>query len=118
MDRNNARVANLYDALHPAVLRALYQLGQQAQALQFPISICGELGGEPAGVLLLAAMGFRRFSMNSSNLARIKWLLRRVELADLELLLPEVLCCHSPKQVRLQVQRFLEHKQLLTQLRA
>lgn len=118
VDRNNARVANLYDALHPAVLRALYQLGQQAQALQFPISICGELGGEPAGVLLLAAMGFRRFSMNSSNLARIKWLLRRVELADLELLLPEVLCCHSPKQVRLQVQRFLEHKQLLTQLRA
>ena len=118
VDRNNARVANLYDALHPAVLRALYQLGQQAQALQFPISICGELGGEPAGVLLLAAMGFRRFSMNSSNLARIKWLLRRVELADLALLLPEVLCCHSPKQVRLQVQRFLEHKQLLTQLRA
>ncbi|MFN3711035.1 MAG: phosphoenolpyruvate--protein phosphotransferase, partial [Alishewanella aestuarii] len=117
VDRNNARVANLYDALHPAVLRALHQLGQQAQALQFPISICGELGGEPAGVLLLAAMGFRRFSMNSSNLARIKWLLRRVELSELALLLPEVLCCHSPKQVRLQVQRFLEHKQLLTQVR-
>ena len=118
VDRNNARVANLYDALHPAVLRALYQLGQQAQALKFPISICGELGGEPAGVLLLAAMGFRRFSMNSSNLARIKWLLRRVDLSELALLLPEVLCCHSPKQVRLQVQRFLEQKQLLTQVRA
>lgn len=118
VDRNNARVANLYDALHPAVLRALYQLGQQAQSLKFPISICGELGGEPAGVLLLTAMGFRRFSMNSSNLARIKWLLRRVDLSELALLLPEVLCCHSPKQVRLQVQRFLEQKQLLAQVRA
>ncbi|MDP5207748.1 phosphoenolpyruvate--protein phosphotransferase, partial [Alishewanella sp. SMS9] len=118
VDRNNARVANLYDALHPSVLRALYRLGQDAQALHFPISICGELGGEPAGVLLLAAMGFRRFSMNSSNLARIKWLLRRVELAELQQLLTEVLQCHSPKQIRAEVQRFLEQKQLLTKLRA
>lgn len=118
VDRNNAGVANLYDALHPSVLRALYQLGQQAKALQFPISICGELGGEVAGVLLLAAMGFRRFSMNSSNLARIKWLLRRVELSELEQLLPAVLGCHSPKQVRLHVQQFLEQRQLLTQLRS
>lgn len=118
VDRNNAMVASLYDAKHPAVLRALYQLGTQAKALQFPISICGELAGEPGGVLLLSAMGFTRFSMNSSHLAKIKWLLRRVELSELTLLLQSVLVCHSPKQVRQQVQRFLEQKQLLSQLRA
>jgi phosphotransferase system enzyme I (PtsP) len=118
VDRNNPRVGNLYDAMHPAVLRALNQLGQQAQGLQFPISICGELAGEPMGVLILAAMGFNSFSMNHSNLAKIKWLLRRVELSELQLLLPEILACQSPKQVRLQVQRFLDQKQLLNQLRA
>lgn len=118
VDRNNPRVGNLYDAMHPAVLRALNQLGQQAQGLQFPISICGELGGEPLGVLTLAAMGFNSFSMNHSNLAKIKWLLRRIDMAELRLLLPDVLACQSPKQVRVLVQRFLDQKQLLNQLRA
>lgn len=118
VDRNNPRVGNLYDAMHPAVLRALNQLGQQAHGLQFPISICGELGGEPLGVLTLAAMGFNSFSMNHSNLAKIKWLLRRIDLAELRLLLPDVLACQSPKQVRVLVQRFLDQKQLLNQLRA
>jgi phosphotransferase system enzyme I (PtsP) len=118
VDRNNPRVANLYDAMHPAVLRALNQFHQQAQGLQFATSVCGELAAEPAGVLLLAAMGYTSFSMNSSNLAKIKWLLRRVELSELALLLPEVLACQSAKQVRLHVQRFLEQKHLLSQLRA
>ena len=118
VDRNNPRVASLYDAMHPAVLRALYQLSQQAQGLQFPVSVCGELAGEPGGVLLLAAMGYNSFSMNSSNLAKIKWLLRRVEMSELALLLPEILACQSAKHVRLQIQRFLEQKQLLSQLRA
>lgn len=118
VDRNNPRVGNLYDALHPAVLRALHQLGQQTQALQLPTSICGELAGEPVGVLILAAMGFQSFSMNQRNLAKIKWLLRRIDLSELKLLLPEILACQSPKQVKLQVQRFLDQKQLLNQLRA
>ena len=118
VDRNNPRVAALYDAMHPAVLRALHQMSLQAQGLQLPMSICGELAGEPAGVLILAAMGYNKFSMNSSNLAKIKWLLRRVHLSELQLLLPEILACQSPKQVRLQVQRFLDQKQLLNQLRA
>jgi phosphotransferase system enzyme I (PtsP) len=118
VDRNNPRVGNLYDALHPAVLRALNQLSQQTQGLQLPTSICGELAGEPIGVLILAAMGFQTFSMNQRNLAKIKWLLRRIDLSELKLLLPEILACQSPKQVKLQVQRFLDQKQLLNQLRA
>ncbi|WP_306520221.1 phosphoenolpyruvate--protein phosphotransferase [Rheinheimera sp.] len=118
VDRNNPRVGNLYDALHPAVLRALHQLGQQCQGLQFPASICGELAGEPIGILILIAMGFKRFSMNHRNLAKIKWLLRRIDISELKLLLPEILACQSPKQVRLQVQRFLDQKKLLNQLRA
>jgi phosphotransferase system enzyme I (PtsP) len=56
--------------------------------------------------------------MNHSNLAKIKWLLRRIDMSELRLLLPEVLACQSPKQVRVLVQRFLDQKQLLNQLRA
>lgn len=118
VDRNNPRVGNLYDALHPSVLRALQMLAEQSQQLKLPMSICGELGGEPFGVLILAAMGFNAFSMNPSNLAKIKWLLRRVDLADLRQLLPSILGCASPKQVKMQMQRFLDQRQLMNQLRA
>jgi phosphotransferase system enzyme I (PtsP) len=63
-------------------------------------------------------MGYNRFSMNHRHLAKIKWLLRRIDLSELKLLLPDILACQSAKQVRLQVQRFLDQKQLLNQLRA
>lgn len=118
VDRNNARVASLYDAMHPAVLRALNQMGQQLQALQLPTSVCGELAGEPAGVLLLAAMGYDSFSMNSSQLAKIKWLLRRVSLQELQLVLNDALNSESPKIVRRKVHGFLEQKNLASQLRS
>lgn len=118
VDRNNARVASLYDAMHPAVLRALHQMGKQLQALQLPTSVCGELAGEPAGVLLLAAMGYDSFSMNSSQLAKIKWLLRRVKLTELQALLHDALQSESPKAVRQKVHRFLEQKNLTSQLRS
>lgn len=118
VDRNNPRVASLYDAMHPSVLRALHLMGQQVRALQFPTSICGELAGEPAGVLLLAAMGFDSFSMNSSQLAKIKWLIRRVERHELQSVLMDALNCESPKAVRARVHRFLEQKSLTAQLRS
>ena len=51
------------------------------------VSICGELAGDPLGVLILMAMGYRTFSMNLNNIARVKYLIRRIKLADLSSLL-------------------------------
>ena len=48
MDRNNARVADLYDLLHPAVLRALQQTVEGAKDEKPPVSVCGEMAGDPA----------------------------------------------------------------------
>lgn len=100
VDRNNARVANLYDAFHPAVLLALKQISQDAARYSLPISICGELAGEPAGAVLLMAMGYRQLSMNTHNIARIKWVLRRTPLSRAQEMLREVLILESPVQVR------------------
>ena len=70
VDRNNARVANLYDSLHPSVLRALIQIVESGHQEGKHISICGELAGDPAAVILLLAMGFDSLSMNASSIAR------------------------------------------------
>ena len=87
VDRNNSRVAGLYDAFHPAVMRVLQQVVTTAHGHGKEVSICGELAGDPLGVLILMAMGYRTFSMNLNNIARVKYLIRRIKLADLSSLL-------------------------------
>ncbi|WP_445396439.1 phosphoenolpyruvate--protein phosphotransferase [Zobellella sp. An-6] len=91
VDRNNGRVADIYDAMHPAVLRALQQIIDAARRYAKPVSICGELAGDPVGVLVLLAMGYRRFSMNNSNIMRIKYIVRQSRTDELQKVLREAL---------------------------
>ncbi|TQV77630.1 phosphoenolpyruvate--protein phosphotransferase [Exilibacterium tricleocarpae] len=91
VDRNNARVADLYDAFHPAVLRALQQVVADAHSQGTPVSICGELAGDPGAALLLMAMGFDVLSMNATNLPKVKSVIRSVTLEQAEDLLAEVM---------------------------
>ncbi|SDL03463.1 phosphotransferase system, enzyme I, PtsP [Franzmannia pantelleriensis] len=100
VDRNNPRVAELYDACHPAVLAALDRLAKDSAALQMPVSLCGELAGDPAGALLLMGMGFDALSMNAPSLPRVRAAIRRVPLAAAQTLVSETLALESPAKVR------------------
>ncbi len=108
VDRNNQRVAGLYDAFHPAVLHALKQIIERANELNKPVSVCGELAGEPGGALLLIAMGYRTLSMNSYNIDRIRWIIRHSKAADLDVMLERALAARSPQEVRKIVTMTLE----------
>jgi len=100
VDRNNPRVASLYDACHPAVLGALSHLAIESRRLQVPASVCGELAGDPAGALLLMGMGFEALSMNAPSLSRVRAAIRRVSLADARTLLDETLALPTTAAVR------------------
>lgn len=91
VDRNNPRVADIYNSFHPAVLTALYKIAQDAKAINKPISICGEFAGNPAGAVLLMAMGYEMLSMNAANLPRVKSVIRGVSLEWAQNLLAEVM---------------------------
>jgi len=91
VDRNNARVADLYHSLHPAVLRALKKVVDDSHSEDIPVSICGELAGDPAASLLLVAMGFDVLSMSASNLLKVKSVVRAISLEQAEDLLKEVM---------------------------
>ncbi|MCV6588786.1 MAG: phosphoenolpyruvate--protein phosphotransferase [Marinobacterium sp.] len=80
VDRNNPRVAGLYAAYHPSVLRALEHIAREAHKENVTVSICGEVAADPAGALLLMAMGYDVLSMNATNLPRIKSAIRKVTL--------------------------------------
>lgn len=112
VDRNNPRVAGLYDACHPAVLSALARLAQDSRRLGKPISVCGELAGDPAGALLLMGMGFDALSMNAPSLPRVRAAIRRVPLEAAERLVQETLALNTPAAVRSHLIDRLEEWQL------
>lgn len=99
VDRNNPRVADLYDYLHPAVLQALQRVVTDAHAEGKPVSICGEMAGDPAAAVLLMAMGYDSLSMNATNLPKVKWLLRQMPMSTARELLDKVMRIDSPHVV-------------------
>jgi phosphotransferase system enzyme I (PtsP) len=107
VDRNNAQVAGLYQAYHPAVLRALQYVVEQGHAENIPVSICGELAGDPGAAILLMAMGFDVLSMNATNLPKVKSVIRSVTLEQARLLLAEVMEMTYAEQIQARVIRAL-----------
>ena len=80
IDRADEQVAHLYDPLHPAVLRLIQFSAQAALRARIPISVCGEMAGDPRYTALLLGLGVRELSMSSANLPRVK---KRVRALDL-----------------------------------
>jgi len=112
VDRNNTRVAALYDSLHPAMLLVLKQIISQGEACGLHVSLCGEMAGDPMGALLLIGLGYRNLSMNSRLVARIKYLLRQVDLADATALAEQALKLQMTSEVRQLTAAFLEQRGL------
>jgi phosphotransferase system enzyme I (PtsP) len=100
VDRNNPRVASLYDSLHPAMIMALKHVAKAGQMAGTPVTICGEMAGDPLAVVLLMAMGFDGLSMAASNIPRIKWIIRRFTLTHAKSILKDIAAMESAKEVR------------------
>lgn len=108
VDRNNPRVAGLYQAFHPAVLQALQNIVIDARESNTPVSICGELAGNPLGAVLLMAMGYDVLSMNATNLPKVKSVIRGIEKQWAEKLLREVMTLDSAPIIVATLQLALE----------
>jgi len=91
VDRNNPRVADLYSSLHPAVLMSLKHIIDQANISNTPVSVCGEIAGDPVGAILLMGMGYQKLSMNAASLLKIKAVIREVSLEFAQKLVDQVL---------------------------
>ncbi len=108
VDRNNARVSDLYDSYHPAVIRALQHIAKESKAHGIPVTVCGEMASDPGGVLLLLAMGFDKLSINGHSQNRVKWIIRRLSQPGLGLLFQAVLDCNDAAEARELVNMELE----------
>ena len=99
VDRNNSRVADLYQDMHPAVLMALKYVADNGRELRKAVGICGELAGNPMGAVLLTAMGYQVLSMNATNLLKVKWVIRGIPLAESKKMLTAVLAMECAEHV-------------------
>ncbi len=100
VDRNNARVAELYDDMHPAVLQAVNAVVKSANEFNCPVGICGELAGNPLATPLLFAMGVESLSMSAGALLRVKWVIRSISSSKSRQLLKMALQQHEAYQVQ------------------
>ena len=100
VDRNNPRVASLYQETHPAVLTALREVARAAHAERKPVGICGELAGTPVGAVLLMAMGYDVLSMNATNLPKVKWVIRNIKRSDARRMLARVLKMDTAQEIQ------------------
>ncbi len=108
VDRNNARVASVYDDLHPAVLRALSQIAQGARTCGKPVSICGELAGNPLATVLMMGLGIDSLSMNAGSLLKVKWVVRSFSTSRARQVLSTALKMEDAAQVRRFMQGVLD----------
>lgn len=108
VDRNNSNVARLYDSLHPAVLRALRAAVRDGRRCGKPVSVCGEMAGDPAAMILLLGMGVDTFSMSAGSLPRAKWVIRSIVQRHARAVLSEALRMDNAGDIRQRVNSELE----------
>ncbi|SMG01881.1 phosphoenolpyruvate--protein phosphotransferase [Burkholderia singularis] len=105
IDRADNAVAHLYDPLHPAVLHLIAFTLREAKRAGVPVSVCGEMAGDPALTRLLLGMGLTEFSMHPSQLLVVKQEILRAHLKALEKPTADVLAAFEPEEVQAALQR-------------
>jgi phosphotransferase system enzyme I (PtsI) len=83
VDRNNRQVADLYQPLHPAILRMLRSVAENGRAAGIPVSLCGEMGADERFLPLLLGLGLRRLSVHPRAIPRLARCVRALEAGSL-----------------------------------
>jgi phosphotransferase system enzyme I (PtsP) len=100
VDRNNENVADLFSSLHPAVLKALKQIAVGAGYSNTPVSVCGELAGDPLGVMALLGIGINSLSMSTGSLLRAKKVIKSFSMTEMKAMFDVAVTMSDSSDVR------------------
>ncbi len=101
IDRTDDQVAHLYNPLHPAVLRLMDFAIQAALRARIPVSVCGEIAGDPKFTALLIGLGVRDLSMATTSLLQVKSRVRQVEFTAAAARARMVMESHDSGRIRM-----------------
>ncbi len=86
VDRMNANIVDYYQSMSPAMFRLLAKIFSEFNKSGKPISVCGELAGDPVAAIALVGLGLKKLSMNASNIARVKWVLSKFTMDEMKVI--------------------------------
>ncbi len=100
MDRDNERLAHLYEPLNPSILRSIDHTVRAGHAAGRWVGICGEMAGDPRIAMLLVGLEVDELSMSCFDLPRVKAAVRSVRFEELKLVAQEALALPTAEAVR------------------
>ncbi len=118
VDRNNPNVADLYESLNPAVLNAIKVVIDESHKEGIPVSVCGEMAGDPLAALLLLGMSIDSLSTSAASLPGVKWLIRNFSYQEAQELAAKALLMKDAHVIKEMLTDSLEEKGLGGLIRA
>lgn len=110
VDRGNERIAYLYEPFHPAVIRMLKLVIDNAHENGIPVAMCGEMAGDPAATLLLLGLGLDEYSMSAASIPEVKRIIRDSSIREAEEVVGAAMEMRSFKEVDRFVRRHMEER--------
>jgi phosphotransferase system enzyme I (PtsI) len=108
VDRGNDLVSELFHELHPAVLSLIKTTIDAGKKHGIPVSLCGEMGGDPRAIPILVGLGLEEISVSPSYLPEIKRVIRSMKCAEAEALALQALTARNVREVETMLEDWLE----------
>ena len=105
VDRMNERVSDLYEPLHPSVLRLIKYVIDAAHRAGKQAGMCGEMAGDSAATAILLGLGLDEFSMSASSICRIKEVVRTLTMEKSRRIARQALELDNPGEIRALVEQ-------------
>ena len=99
VDRVNNQIAYLYEPQHPAVIRSLSKIFEVGKSKNIPVTLCGEIAGDPHFLPVLLGLGIDCLSVSSPLLAELKFFARRFSMEEAVELAKEVAAQERPYEI-------------------
>lgn len=110
VDRGNEKIAQLYESLHPGVLRMLRIIIENAHKQGIMVGMCGEMAGDPLCTVVLVGLGLDGFSMSSAVIPEIKKIVRSITVSEAEILVGKIMEMETAGQVREYIEEWMNER--------
>lgn len=110
VDRGNERIAYLYEPFHPGVLRLIQSVIDSAHEAGIPVSMCGEMAGDPLATVILLGSGLDMYSMSAFTIPEIKRIIRTVTVLEAEELVGTISEMNSYRDIDAYVLRWVDER--------
>ena len=107
VDRADARVSDMYEPLHPAVLRLIVMARRAASRARIPVSLCGEMASDPALLTLLVGIGLTEFSMTPTAIGTARQVLAEIRAEDFRALARRIVGLPTARDVERELEAAL-----------